>query len=432
MNYRFSPLFRKLRILVPPAAAASAIPLSVLLHNSGNSLANSVFPSDFHIPEILAALICGTAAFIAAYPAHRFREQVSRRISTGTGGTGLFPDNRNNPAETLKVLDSLTAHARRSVSSAPRLESLLGGFSEFSGAAVQNTEDTFENLKRQAISIIDLSASIEFIVKGIDDVGGKTSAMSSELQMLVNLIHNLSATAQELGEKIDSAVTSARLVSAEAIESQSRLNSATREMLNVIENSRMIGESLSVINDVSDRINLLALNAAIEAARAGNSGRGFAVVADEISKLAYQTAESVNEITGLLAGNSFDLEKKTITIQNAVHKTGDIMKKIETLHNEIGKIAHSIKDQATLNSIISNEAAKINTTSDAIETATMEQKLAVYEILTKVNDINDIYKIIVPLIKDTISRKNKVEHDIALLKDIGMEFTSIRPEMSEK
>ena len=36
-----------------------------------------------------------------------------------------------------------------------------------------------------------------------------------------------------------------------------------------------VKSSISVIEDITDQVNLLALNAAIEAARASDAGRGF-------------------------------------------------------------------------------------------------------------------------------------------------------------
>ncbi len=61
--------------------------------------------------------------------------------------------------------------------------------------------------------------------------------------------------------------------------------------------AKRAGEQLSIIDDVTETMNILSLNASIQAARAGSAGKAFAVVASEIRRHAATTKETIGRTT---------------------------------------------------------------------------------------------------------------------------------------
>ena len=109
---------------------------------------------------------------------------------------------------------------------------------------------------------------------------------------------------------------------------------------------------LDMINNVAKNTRILGFNAGIEAARSGEHGRGFAVVAKEITKLADQSAESVNEIRNLLntmkqmvdhvsdtMTNTQELTESqvaaTTEISKALEQLSEVAEKIDTLAHKL-------------------------------------------------------------------------------------------------
>ena len=119
------------------------------------------------------------------------------------------------------------------------------------------------------------------------------------------------------------------------------LNSSMDEMAN----------KLSVIDDISDQINLLALNASIEAARAGDAGRGFSVVADEVRKLATISNEStqevrtcMNQLVGCINKTSVCMEEINHVVLGVSEKASDVSNSVKSQITDISNIENSVLD----------------------------------------------------------------------------------------
>ena len=325
--------------------------------------------------------------------------QDLEKISIGTG-------DEINEKKFTKNMEILCRHIKMVLD---MHNNLIGQIYKFSNQIsldvkylTSTSNDSFENAKGHGISVINVSAAVEEIAKGINEVAELISQQSVDINSLVKLMQSLTSSSESFIKKIDDAVKNANIVAEEAGNSRESLNNAGDEMFKIMKGTQDINEVLNVINEISDKINLLSLNAAIEAARAGESGRGFAVVADEISKLADQTASSVKDISSILDKNNKNLDKNTLMIRNAVTSAGTIMEKIQLFSLDIQMIANDMKDQIQLNDIVTKEADKVSIKSKEIDNLTTEQKIAVYDIITNMDTIMDHFKNSVRIIKSFI------------------------------
>ena len=133
-------------------------------------------------------------------------------------------------------------------------------------------------------------------------------------------------------EVVNSNVAAAMLVFERAQKATAKggtaVGSAIAGMQAINQNSKQIGNILTVITEIANQTNLLSLNAAIEAAKAGEHGKGFAVVAEEVRKLAERSAAAAKDITALIQTSNQTIGDGTRTVNEA----GEAL---ESLHSAI-------------------------------------------------------------------------------------------------
>ncbi|MBN2403342.1 MAG: methyl-accepting chemotaxis protein [Spirochaetes bacterium] len=273
------------------------------------------------------------------------------------------------------------------------------------------------NLQEQASCIEEINAVSDQIVKYMDRVSIYAKNQSKCLSSLIEIINKISDHILKMTEEMKRSAKETSLILKDAEYGEKQLIEMNRNMISIDESSQKITEIVKIINDISEKINLLSLNAAIEAARAGKSGGGFAVVAKEITKLAYETSESIKGIDSLIKNNVSETGKGLRSVSETTGRLKKVITGVDKIGIMINSMLDSMKQHSSLNEIANKDAEAVIESDKEIKGSIERQNGGIKEIAEAITSINK-------LVQENATRIEEINDNISLVKDMAFKLNS--------
>jgi len=218
----------------------------------------------------------------------------------------------------------------------------IGELAREFNAFIERMDRSFQAVRHSAETVGQASTQI---ASGSEDLASRTEQQASALQQTASSMEEMSSIVTQNSDTARHADD----VSSEATEKAElgiREVEHLAEMMQSLDvSSRRVGEIIEVIDSIAFQTNILALNASVEAARAGEHGRGFAVVASEVRTLASRSAQSAQEIRGMIEEITSGIAggvKQTTRSRESIEATVTGIRQVSGLMNEI---ALAVKEQ---------------------------------------------------------------------------------------
>lgn len=228
--------------------------------------------------------------------------------------------NNNRLQKVFNKIENLTeelgAATKTLVTSSQNESASTQELSAISGELLESSNILSENSSKNQEYVSELEKSSHNMVEKMSEIDKVSRELVEISATNENAINNLLGITEKVGTATQNTME------------------VTQKLL---EDSKEIGQTLDIINEIAGAINLLALNASIEAARAGEAGKGFAVVAQEVGNLANSTKESldcVNNVVGKIQSGTVEVsESMQMNAEQLSEQNKMLMETIESIRS---------------------------------------------------------------------------------------------------
>jgi methyl-accepting chemotaxis protein len=343
---------------------------TVLLFVFTRGIANEFQLTDYAVQDYLSDnLVVFVAAGIFSYIGFTINRNALSKTEE------LLQVQHDKNEQIMAMLETIRTVSEKLDTSSSNVSSSVGDFSKHS--------------QTQAASIEEITASMEEISTSTESIYDFIVSQNSRLRDSVANLQDLYTTVYESDEEVKKVLSIRETLNQEVDATQKNMQEI---LVSVDAMKKGFGEIegvASLIDEISDRINLLSLNAAIEAARAGDAGRGFAVVADEVSKLADQTTRNVSSITQMISSNTHLLSDLHRKVQSFVAVLEETITFIRQLNTVLDAMTALHEKDLSINRAVKEGVDDVMEKADEIRLSMDEQKSAIDEILKNLFSLNE-------------------------------------------
>ena len=340
--------------------------------------------SSLVITAIFSMIISGFIVF----PIKRLAK-ILKEISQGDGDLTVRIDVRSNDEVGMmsKYFNIFVEKMHEIIKDVKESANLVSASSSEISSTITHFSD---NAQSQAAFAEEISASVEEISASVSLIAERSDQQYESMKSLFSKLMDLGKVIDEMGIKLSDTFELSKRMYNEANAEWSTIKVMSQSMEKISQSSKEMINIVNIINEISEKINLLSLNAAIEAARAGEAGRGFAVVADEISKLADQTASSLNDITRLIRSSEEEVTSGLSNAEITMKTIGSLLEGVTSISSMITTLNDYMTQQKESNGEVNREIHTLRDRTEEVKISLAEQNEAMKEILQSITSISSI------------------------------------------